>query len=69
MADHITNVVDWIPEILSALVVSVFVGGVMYRWLVADNVSDEMQMVFLVVVLASLATIVGVDTVKQFFMS
>ncbi len=69
MADHITNITDWIPEVLSALVVSVFVGGVMYRWLVADNVSDEMQMVFLVVVLASLATIVGVDTVKQFLMS
>jgi protein-S-isoprenylcysteine O-methyltransferase Ste14 len=66
MAEHITNLKDWIPEFLSAIVVSAFVGGVMYRWLIADNLSSEMMTVFLVVVLASLATIVGVDTVKQF---
>lgn len=66
MADHITNIADWIPEFLSAIVVSAFVGGVMYRWLITDSLSSEMMMVFLVVVLASLATIVGVDTVKQF---
>ena len=52
MAEHITDLKEWIPEFLSAIVVSAFVGGVMYRWLIADNLSSEMMTVFLVVVLA-----------------
>jgi len=62
--DTIQEPTDWVTEALASIVVSVFLAGASYRWLIQDSLSPEMTAVFLLTVMAALATVFGVDKLK-----
>jgi len=64
--DHIEEPKDWITEAIAAVVVAVFVGGATYQWLF-DSLAPEMTAVFVLTVMAALATVFGVDRLKAVY--
>jgi len=63
--DNIENPSDWIAEIVAAVIVGLFAAGAIYRWLFGAGLSNEIMVLLIVVILTSLASVYGVDKIKQ----
>lgn len=56
----------WFPELLASALVMLFAGAATYMWLIGE-LRQEILIVYIVMVLAAVATVFGVDRLKAVF--